>query len=53
MKEFYLGLSAARRKSFRDVEALSPPQALAGLNGILRYAAKTRDPELRAGAARG
>ena len=31
VKEFYLGIAAGERKSFRDVQALPPPQTLAGV----------------------
>ena len=31
VKEFYLGIAEGKRKSFRDVQALQAPQALAGV----------------------
>ena len=56
VKEFYLGIAEGKRKSFRDVQALQAPQALAGLVGMswtphgrsLRRPWKTRDPGRRA-----
>ena len=50
VKEFYLGIAEGKRKSFRDVQALQAPQALAGVNAMRRCTStilETRDPAAR------
>ena len=41
VKEFYLGVSAAGRKSFRDMKILPAPQTLAGLTQFTSARART------------
>ena len=53
VKEFYLGISSAGRKSFRDDQALPAPQALAGLrcSWIDDAHRRTGDARPRSGSA--
>ena len=44
VKEFYLGMGGGDRKSFRDVQELQAPQALAGLNPPCPMTAALRRP---------